>query len=415
MLINRFLLFSLAVFAVPHVFSAPLTLDECLQRARQNSFALKARERRVDAAHKSYQLERSRALPQISGVLSTEQRLLDPYSFNQTLALARADWALGDLIVKKAQSASFERDAVQSEKEQQELDVVRRTSLLYLGTLYQQKQIEVLQNRLELLRSHRQVAYALWQAGSRTQLDLLQTDSQLSKLQEELASLKANKETLLLELARLLGMQDAEPELAVLPVDSILQKPTPAFAAADLQRTPLLQSLSFRIQAQHIRIRAVTAQQLPRVYFAGGFMTDRDPTGDGSYWQLNAGVQAPLYRFGASRLQRQQASALLSMLEEQRRDLERELAIRVNRILKKLASLKEIHALQQKRLALNKEAFQIAEANYQAGLATNLDYLAAQEQLAEIHISIRKTQLQYVMNLIEYYATTNQLEKLSAL
>ncbi len=61
------------------------------------------------------------------------------------------------------------------------------------------------------------------------------------------------------------------------------------------------------------------------------------------------------------------------------------------------------------------EALQIAQANYQAGLATNLDYLAAQEQLAEIHISVRKTQLQYVMNLIDYYATTNQLEAISKL
>lgn len=58
---------------------------------------------------------------------------------------------------------------------------------------------------------------------------------------------------------------------------------------------------------------------------------------------------------------------------------------------------------------------QLATANYQAGLITNLEYLTAQKELAENELTKQETRLDYLLNLIEIYTLTNQTAKIAQL
>lgn len=390
-----------------------LTLQECLQRAQKNSFRLKAEEERSQVALKRYYQERAQSLPQIYGDLAHEQRYLKPYHFEQQWALVRGEWALGAYLLKTARAAHQNMLMVKAEKEQTRLALIRRVSLAYGMILQKQTRNSLLKKRLELLQAHLTVAKALWQAGTRTQLDVLQTKNELSLLQEKIAVLDMEKATLEQELIKLIEWREsAKPRLVPMNAAAVASTPVPKIDPAILALNPILQALNFQIKEQQMRRREATAERLPRFQASGGYFVDRDPTGDGSYWVWTAGFSVPLFRWGAISLQRQEVEAVVRSLTSQKKEVERELFIRASQIRERLSHLKEILVQQNRRLKTTENAFHFAEMSYQAGLITNLDYLSAQQQFTETQIAIQETQLEYVMNLVDFYVMTNQVEKI---
>ncbi|NOX86422.1 MAG: TolC family protein [Chlorobi bacterium] len=74
-----------------------------------------------------------------------------------------------------------------------------------------------------------------------------------------------------------------------------------------------------------------------------------------------------------------------------------------------------MYDLQTERKSITEKAVSFAEVNYKAGISTNLDYLSAQQRLTNTQLAIEETRLKYTMNLIEFYVTTNQVDKIIAL
>lgn len=398
------------------LFSSSLTIQECLYRAQQNSDLLKSETQLAEAAEIGFKTEHSLALPQFSGELSGEQRYLVPYSFRQSWALVHADWSLGNFFLKSPQAARQDALAAKAQLEQTRLEVSQRATSLYINILQKQTQDIVLKKRLELLTSHHNVAEALWQSGARTQLDVLQTETEMWQLQEQIAVLDIKQGSLWQELSRLIGWETSEiPQFSPLDGAEISARPLPEIDENFLAEHPFMQALSFRINAEKVRRKAVAAQQIPHLHLAGGYFSDGDPTGDGNYWRVDAGINLPLFRWGVTKFQRQKSEAIIRSVEEHKMDVEQELTIHVQKILQNLKKLKNVLSMQENRLKTAETGFRFADANYQGGFITNLDYLSAQQQLAESHIAIRETQLNYVMNLVEFYITTNQVDAIERL
>lgn len=205
-----------------------LTLEDCILRAEQNSFQLQADEHLISATEKEASLLKSQAIPKIGGDLTMENRFLQPYYFNQVWASVHADWSLGDLIQKTGRSALQDIETRRLEKEQNRLDVIGRSTSLYISILQVKKQIKILAVRIGFLQHHRELTRGMWKAGTRTRLDLLQTESEMVKLQEDTARLAIVRKNLRNELARLLGWQNADSlHLASLQMDGITGPPLP--------------------------------------------------------------------------------------------------------------------------------------------------------------------------------------------
>jgi len=102
-------------------------------------------------------------------------------------------------------------------------------------------------------------------------------------------------------------------------------------------------------------------------------------------------------------------------LQWQARAAQRELQIRRTQIGQQLEGLRATHRLQQERLQITQQALQIATANYQAGLITNLEYLNAQKALVVTQVALNETRLAYALRLIESYALINDIDTIKAL
>jgi len=392
---------------------ARLTLEDCIRRAEQNSYRLQTDEHLITAFEKQADLLKSTAIPRIDGDLGMENRFFQPNYFNQAWASIHANWLLGNLIQKTGRSALQDVETRKLVKEQNRLDIIGRSTSLYISILQVKKQIEILSVRLGFLQRHRELTQGMWKAGVRTRLDVLQTESEMVRLQEDTARLAIVRKNLRNELALLLGWQSTDSlRLASLPVTNITESPIPQASLALLADNPLIAAYNSRVKAQQFRTQEITANQIPQVMLGGGYFVDGDPTGDGNYWRLDAGIVVPIYYGHESGIRKQRSEAIVESLASQKQNVERELMIHLAKVYEKLVNLKGLLDLQTERKDITEKAVTFAEMNYRAGISTNLDYLSAQQRLTNTQLAIEETRLKYTMNLIEFYVTTNQVDKI---
>jgi outer membrane protein TolC len=416
----RYLIF-LLILSVPvyKAFAQPppfLTLESCIRLSEAHSFQLQSDEYGIAVAENAASVAESRTLPVISGELAMDNRFLQPYYFNQMWALVHADWSLGDFIRKTGQSNLQDVETLKLEKEQHRLNVVGRSTSLYLSILQVEEQTGILGVKVSFLRHHYQVSRAMWKAGLRSELDMLQTETEIAGLQEDSARLAMVRNDLRIELVHLLGMDPAEGfRLAPMKLDSLSAGPVPDIILQDLAQNPVLTAFDSRLDAEQFRYNEITADQIPHVNMGSGFVKDSDPTGDGNYWQIQAGVSIPIYSGNTHRYQKQGSMAMTESLQAQRSLAERELLIHLQKVHDKLVSTRNLMELQQHRLEISRKAVEYAEVNYRAGIASNLEFLTAQQKLTHTELEIEETRLEYAINLIEFYITNNQVDRILAL
>ncbi|RMD97356.1 MAG: hypothetical protein D6814_09630, partial [Calditrichaeota bacterium] len=153
--------------------NAPISLSKCIDLALKNSYRLQQKQSEQEAVHAAFETERSQYFPQIFADGSHNQLFFSHYNYRQQVAQLALDWRLGDGLLKTADVQKQHLRAVEAQKEQVSLQLMREISFLYINILQKQLNDSLLQNRLQVLNQHLQVAQALWQAGTRTQFDVL--------------------------------------------------------------------------------------------------------------------------------------------------------------------------------------------------------------------------------------------------
>ncbi len=392
-----------AILSVP-AWAQVLSFDECLQRAAQNSYEVEAAQFTVKAKSKQFLGEVTKAFPRFSTQLGFERHTLPAYGFTQRWAFLQGDWAAGNWLFKPYLAAGKEAQAAERLARWSRLKAMAEAADLYIAVLQNEKERYLLNERLRLLSLHKQVAFALWQAGSRTELDVLQTKAEMLRLKENLSTVRQQEDVLRSVLRTILRLTAGDSlQLMALNTAKICSKPIPPLSGHELLANPRLQALQLQAQAQRQAVAAVNARLTPRLQLTGGFFWDQDPTGDGNYWLLGAGLSFPLFQWNATTYRKQQARLKARSVKNKGLAWQRELRIRLQKIHSSLGRLKHVMALQDERLAVQARAFALARANYKAGLITNLEYLNAQQGLTEIKIRRQKTALQYVLLLVRFY------------
>ncbi len=392
-----------------------LSLQNCIDSAVKNSYLLQANESDIKAASRQELFEKSKAIPKVSGELASESRFLKPYDFSQVWASVHADWSLGDYLLKTDRAARQQVETIRLLKQQNRLDVIGKVSSLYMALLLNQKQKEILNTRLNFMQKHYDLAVSLWKAGLRTQMDVLQSKAEIIKIQQDTVRLAMTRDNLVQELARMLGQdRPGSLHLQTLNTEEIV-KIQPSIADADLNNNPLLLSYASKIKTQKMTKQAIKAQQYPHLNLGGGYFNDADPTGDGNYWRINAGINVPIYYGHEIRKLASVSDAQTAAIASRQRQAKRKILIHLGQIESKLVQLRKLMQLQQLQLNTAQNTVDFSEVNYKAGLITNLEFITAQQQLTTSKLAVEASRLDYLMNLIEFYVSTNRVDKIKAL
>jgi len=393
-----------------------LSLEDCIKRAEQNSFRLQSDDYEISAAENTASLAQLLALPRIDGELASESRFLKPYYFSQLWAGVHADWSLGDFIKKTGRSA--EQDIVTRRilKEQSKLDVIGQSTSLFISILQVRKQIEIIVQRLGLMQQHYELSQSMWKAGVRSQLDVLQTETEIVSLREDTARLAIVRKNLRNELSHILGWDNTDSlHLMQIELEPIVVKPIPSASLLSLSSNPILASFDSKMKAQNLRTEEIVADQYPHLRMGSGIFADGDPSGDGHYFQINAGLVVPIFYNHEPKYRKQRSEAIVGSLNSQKMEVERKLMINILKTHDRLLKLKELLNLQNSRQYIALKAVSIAEMNYKAGISSNLEYISAQQRVTDTQLAIEETHLEYIMNMIEYYISTNQIDQIIAM
>ena len=407
-------LFLLINYTVSFAQQTSFSLSECIDLTLKNSYLLQYNKELTHTAEYKEKESHSDYYPHIYGELSHNQLFYPTGNYNQQNINAVFDWSMGSLITKTAQADAKEVEALKKESIQTSLEVVRYTSNIYLGILKYQQEQRLVSERLRIIKKHLQVVEALWNGGVKTEFDVLQTKSAINLLQEKKIILDAEIDILQSALTKLMNMPAGSYLILRDFPENIIEKPL-GFSDDFITMNPKVQALELRAEQQSLKIKSISASNIPHITALGGYAVDADPTAEGNYWQVGIGLRLPLYRWNKTTYQKQTLQIMSQALKYKNLELKRDLHIKQKQIEKRLNNLKAVYKIQQEREQLTHKAVEIATVNYQAGLITNLEYLNAEKVNVISKIALNETRLSYVQQLIENYLIGNQIEKIKQL
>lgn len=393
-----------------------LKLSDCIDFAIKNSYQLQTDSLLSETLQMQVNQEQANYYPQISGALGFSGLFLSPYTFGQHYIQAIADWDLGKFWYKTGEIQQKQIERQKAIQQQNQLEITGVITGLYLDLQQYNNELDVLATRLEYLKKHIDILTVLWKAGSITQLDILQTQSTINGVNEAILTKQIETQQTKYTLSRLMGFAN-EKGLVFENITGFVLVSTPSNHTADtlLFQHPQLEAIQKEYETEQLRKREVQASVLPHIQAYTGYSYDGDPTGDGSYMLLGLGASIPIFQWGKNDYRIREIDLASDAIQSKKQDAQRELSIRYGQIINQINQYKKLLDFQQQKIATDEKAAQVAEVNYKAGVATNLDFLIAQQTLAETKMQISGIQTRYLKSVAAYYLITGQIDKLKTI
>ncbi|WP_319228291.1 TolC family protein [Draconibacterium orientale] len=390
-----------------------LKLDDCIQLAIQNSYQLQSDSLLSESLQMLVKQEQSAYNPQISGSAGVSGLFLSPYSFGQHYLQAVADWDLGRFWHKTADIQQKQSEQQQAVIQQNKLEITGVITGLYLDVLQSQLEREILQSKIDYLSDHIKILTVLWKAGTIQQLDILQAQSSLNTLKEEMMQKELGAEQAKYAIARLTGLNSGE-QFSVAPIITDLPSPDEVSLLSEtwLENHPHAQLLQKEYEKELLMKKDVQAGFMPHIQAYSGYTFDGDPTGDGNYVLLGLGATIPVFSWKKKDFQLREIDFTAEAIQSQKKNAERDLSIQYGQLLEQITRYRRIIDFQQEKIAADREVAKVAELNYKAGLATNLDFLMAQQTLMETELYVKNARNQYLKSVVAFWLLTGQTEQI---
>ena len=245
-----FVLLFLLFFESVNILNAQTTLNlnDCIELAIQNSYQLQSDSLLSKSLQMVVKQEQSAYNPQISGSAGISGLFLSPYTFGQHYLQAVADWDLGRFRYKTAEIQQKKIEQHEALIQQNKLEITGVITGLYLDVLQNQLEQQILQSKIDYLNKHIEILTVLWKAGTIQQLDILQTQSSINTVKEEMMQKELGAKQVKYAMARLMGL-DSPDNLSVTPVSENLPAPEIVYAVPEiwLENHPQAYEISKRI------------------------------------------------------------------------------------------------------------------------------------------------------------------------
>ncbi|WP_321345372.1 TolC family protein [uncultured Draconibacterium sp.] len=390
-----------------------LKLEDCIQLAIQNSYQLQSDSLLSQSLEMLVKQEQSAYNPQISGSAGVSGLFLSPYSFGQHYLQAVADWDLGRFWHKTADIQQKQSEQQEAVTKQNKLEITGVITGLYLDVLQSKLEREILQSKIDYLSGHIEILTVLWKAGTIQQLDILQAQSSLNTLKEELMQKELGAEQAKYAIARLTGLNSAE-QFSVAPITTDLPSPDEVSLVPEtwLENHPQAQLLQKEYEKELLMKKDVQAGFMPHIQAFSGYTFDGDPTGDGNYVLLGLVATIPVFSWKKKDYQLREIDFTAEAIQSQKKNAERDLSIQYGQLLQQISRYRKIIDFQQEKIAADREVAKVAELNYKAGLATNLDFLMAQQTLIETELNVNNARNQYLKSVVAFWLLTGQTEQI---
>lgn len=392
-------------------FGSP-ELDRLIEQARVGSFDLAAAVARVRQAQAGTVIAGGSQLPEVkAGLNANRQKLLRGNGYSQLDANSSnkavdyfdtnlsATYEIDFWGGKRASrdSAQFALQASEFDRATVELTLLSGVASTYAQTLSLREQSRIAELNLANAQSVLKLVQTRFDSGSATALELAQQKSLVAAQQWQLPRVQQQAQDALISLAALLG----RPVQQLSATESFEHLQWPDIAAGVpselLTHRPDIARAEAQLAAAEADVKVARAAMLPALTLTAQLGSGANQFDDlirSPFYNLTAGLVAPIFNNGRLGAERDKASARQQELLETYRGAIINGFADVEKALNSIRRLDEQRLWQNEELNQAQTAFNIAQSRYQAGaedlltvLETQRTLYAAQDQNVQLRLA----------------------------
>lgn len=397
-------------------------LESLISRAAVANLDLQIAAARAEEARANRGLVRTNGLPQVSAIVSGERNRrmvvgLAPAAFPFETNLFQGQFDMSweadvfGRIRKQFQSATADLAAQEEDRRNVLITLLGDVATSYAQVRGFQLRLAIAEHNIRIQQDTLDLTRALAGAGQATDRDVAQAEAQLESTRAGVPQLETGRDVALHRLAVLLGSEPGSlaqelSESAPLPV--VPEAVPVGLPSGLLQRRPDIRRAEAQLAAATARVGEARADFFPRFSLTGAAGRQSTqlsllPLGVGNVFSFGPSVSLPVFTAGRirsnvavqeARVKQAEAgyrSVVLTALEETKNALvgysnEQERGQRLERVIR-----------------ADRTALELAQAQYQAGLADFLTVLDAERALSEHEDQLAQSQTAVVTRLVSLY------------
>lgn len=438
-----------------------VTLDRAIATALANSRAVAEAEAGIVAAHGRVREAWASVLPDVSASASYQRNLkvqeifLPAVFFDSTAAPgefrpvrvgADNSWAAGVTVSQPlfeagafiGVGAAGRFRALEAERARGVTqNVVTAVRQRYLDVLLAMENVRLTELSVERVRQTLTETQALNRAGLASSYDVLRLEVQLANLEPNLRRARdgvgASKRALLVEMGRRAdeGIEVVGRLYAVDITDPARNSPENArlvaLAGPDIASTELraaydtalarrtdVRQVELNLELERARLAVERAEYFPKVSLFGAYNVNAQEDGGPSFFGENPNqrtttawggirVEVPIFRGFSQSARMQQARAAIAQ-NRARLDLTREQAAdQLRTLVDALAESRQRVVSQQRAVEQAQRGFEIASAEYRAGVGSQL-------QITDAEVALRQSEFNYAQAVYDYLTARTNLD-----
>lgn len=299
---------------------------------------------------------------------SVQQTVFD-YSLVKRMSAAR----------KRIQQSDFDADSL---REATLLGVVD----LYLRTLQSQARSKATRARLDNATALSKQAEDFLEVGTGNRLDLVRAVNRLENEAVALSQQQRDVATTKLLLLDTIGMP-IDDEIVLTEKLALSQQALKEIAAAEqvaLGSRPEMLAVQSRLEAARLEIGGAKAERLPTVGFAADYGVIGERIGRNlSTYNVRGTVSMPIFQGGRIQAEVQQATSRFQQVEQEKRDIESQIRLDVRAARLQLEAAEASAQAALRAGAAADESVELSQLRFEAGLTSNIDVVAAQQDQAQ--------------------------------
>ena len=424
----------LTLVCVAHAEAQPLTIDDCMRYAVENSTSVNKQRLAHDDSKLNYSEAVASLFPSVNasvGGATNFGRGIDPatnaytnvttfsnsYGISGSLPLFAG---LQGINTVRAMKVARDRGAVETEIARDE--VAMQTLSAYMDVVYYTEAVKIAREQLEASRRTLELVRRQYDLGTKSAADVAEIESQEANYDYLLTTEESNLALAYIKLREVMNYPQGEKLEIVTDIDlEALPNATSEQTLLDyaLANNPKIIASRHATEQSRLNLARTKGSHYPSLYLYGGYNTSYyidfdnkaayDPFGTqfrnnrGGYVQLSLSI--PIFNGLSARSSKRKAANAYRSAQLEQVAMERAVESEVSQTWQQMQGFGKQYVQGQKKVSAAQLAYDGAERKFENGLISALDLQTAANTLLQAKSDRLQARLQYIVKsrMVDYY------------
>lgn len=413
----------------------PMSLRNCVETALNNNFDVQQRALQAQSDEANWKQSRLNRFPDLNANLGhdfNQGRNIDPFT-NQpvTQSFNSAGYGIGSNVVlfngfaihNNIKQNAYTFKAAQMDLQQEKDNLTINVILAYLNVLSSSDQLTQAQNQVQLTLKQVERLQVLDEQGAIKPSDLTDLKGQYANDQLSIIAAQNALVTAKVTLSKLMNVM-YNKSLTVEQLDPVLfadvyNATADSIYEVALKNLALVKAADYRIKSASQAVKVAKGQLYPTLSFGANASTRyssvamlnnnkinyTDQLNNNLYYSYGFSMRIPIFNALQQRNRVKQAQIQLKTRELSSVNITTQLNQDINQAYENMSAASDRYKTTMEQVRAYEESFKAANARFQEGVGTPIDYLTAKNNLDRSNINLIIARYDYVLRskILDYY------------